>query len=144
MTETKYAHDPIPTLVAEADEFKWKAYRFFTRLRRTPRSAVNSVVHAWQRVVRGWDDASVWSLDTEFTRTLSQQLEHLAHIMHGWPAGEEFPEFEDWQNALLTNSARLGNYAHRWEGDDENYGLLSREAEEALHWVADHLGHLWD
>jgi hypothetical protein len=102
-------------------------------------SAVRAAVHAGQRVVRGWDDRTLWSLDHSLAVTLGAQLTRLADIAHGWPGNEEFPAFEDWTAALRENGAKLSAYG----ADDEN-GDLYGGAQDALRWVADHLGYIWD
>jgi hypothetical protein len=102
-------------------------------------SAVRAVTHASQRVVRGWDDRTLWSLDHSLAETLGAQLTRLADVAHGWPGNEEFPTFEDWTAALRENGAKLSAYG----ADDEN-GDLYAGAQDALRWVADHLGYIWD
>src|SRR5882724_11835476 len=50
----------------------WSAWR---RLKRAPHDSYWGVRWAWQRVHRGWDDRSIWSLDTWLARTLGAQLQ---------------------------------------------------------------------
>jgi hypothetical protein len=108
--------------------------------------AVGKLARRHQRVRNGWDSTALWSLDGHLTTTLSTQLAHLADIAHGWPAGDEFPEFEDWQTALYEQAAKLALYAAHDSGDlDRSEQLAAIEAgQEALRWVADHLPQLWD
>lgn len=110
---------------------------------------------AWQRVSRGWDDSAAWSLDVSLARTLGQQLNHLAQTTHGWPS-DEYPRFEEWQIALRHNAALLLAYAEgkfalpRGDSDRELAVSVAEsekqyaEAQQALKWVADNLGYLWD
>lgn len=136
---------------------------FWTRparaLTRHPLGRVwGTVTHAYQRLIRGWDDSATWNLDSHLCRTLGDQLAHLAESGTGWPSGEEFPEAVDWENALRANGAALLAYANRdYPGvpvnpDDEaefeawkaNQEKSAEDAKAALRWVADHLGSLWD
>lgn len=110
-------------------------------------SGLMQVRFAYQRVVRGWDDRSLWSLDTHLARTLAEQLDALAEEAHGWPQGDEFPTFEDWQKALRENAARLHAYqACLFDptGDEYDIADVMSEGQAALRWVADHLPSLWD
>lgn len=103
-------------------------------------------IHRHQRAVRGWDDTATWSLDTHLTATLADQLDRLAATTHGWPQSQEFPDFEDWQTALTSNAAKLRRYGRDKfdliDPEDETAALT--DAQDALRWVADHLGSLWD
>lgn len=108
-------------------------------------TVVRALQFAGQRVMRGWDDRALWSLDTHLTLTLGQQLLRMADIAHGWPCTDEFPEFTDWTNALRTNGDALIAYAQRERfGDIAEEQRVSNEAVAALRWVGDHLGYLWD
>jgi len=133
-----------------------KPLKFLTQ--RPMTSALREIQFAWQRVSRGWDDSATWSLDVHLARLLSEQLNHLADTTHGWP-GEpdgDFPHFEDWQFALRENALKLRVYADgKFSVPDA--GLASSEsdlnavleeqysaAQEAMRWVADNFGSLWD
>lgn len=109
-------------------------------------SAIRNMKHARQRVTRGWDDSSTWSLDTHLARTLGAQLTHLADVTHGYPSGGTFHSFEQWQETLRTHGAALTRYGDdifKYE-DNINHEQLTAEAQAALHWVADNFGSLWD
>lgn len=108
-------------------------------------TATREVVFAWQRLTRGWDDRSLWSLDWYLCRTLGAQLTELANTTHGWPGNEEFPEFTDWTNALRHHGAVLTAAADYDILDDEqDEEALRANAQESLRWVAEHLHDLWD
>lgn len=109
-------------------------------------SAIKKIKHARQRVTRGWDDTATWSLDTHLARTLGAQLVRLAEVTHGYPSGGTFNTFEEWQEALRTHGNALTRYAEGIHEYDEHidHEQLIRDAETALHWVADNFGSLWD
>lgn len=124
-----------------------------------------------QRAGRGWADSDAWDMGHHLAAVSAAMLEHLADIAHGWPDGEELPTPEDWDAALRSNAAALRAYVadpavdqalHTWhdlataEGGDgaeaevafEELAALeaARDAAgaAAMHWVAEHLGQLWD
>lgn len=102
-------------------------------------------VFAWQRLTRGWDDRSLWSLDWYLCRTLGAQLTEMADIAHGWPSNDEFPTFEDWTHALRRHGAALTAAAtYDILDDEQDEEALRLAAQESLRWVAEHLGDLWD
>lgn len=134
-------------------------------------SLVRSSRRAGQRLSRGWDETSTWDLGSSLTRQLADQLDHLAATSHGYPGTEEFPTFEAWSTALRTQAASLRRHdgsPEQEEASDRWFALVQdkrstqdaidkarddrdrvEEADKAaaagaMHWVADHLGHLWD
>jgi hypothetical protein len=113
--------------------------------RRLATESARDVLFAWQRLTRGWDDRSLWSLDWYVCRTLGAQLTQLADTTHGWPQSDEYPTFEDWQAALRTHGSALTEAANTdiTEGF-ENTQAAYVQAQESLRWVADNLGDLWD
>lgn len=64
-------------------------------------------------------------------------LHHLAETAHAWPESVEFATFQDWGDAVTLRADALVGY----RSDDETTHV---PAQHALHWVADHLTHLWD
>lgn len=109
------------------------------------RAGTLAVRHAWQRVVRGWDDRSVWCLHDHLAKTLGAQLVHMADTSWGYPGTAVYPTFESWSADLRRHGEALlalhkGSFDCR--PDDED--ALWRPAREALRWVADNLGALWD
>lgn len=97
---------------------------------------------AYQRVVRGWDDRSLWSLDYHVAKTLSAQLDALADQAHGWPESSEYPEYDDWTQALRAAANKLRFYAEH--ATDELDGEALESGREAMSWVADNFSRLWD
>lgn len=55
---------------------------------------------AWQRATRGYSDWDLWDLDQFYVKLFKDSLWALSEITHGWPANNDFPEFEDWTNYL--------------------------------------------
>jgi hypothetical protein len=144
--QSKIRHDVKP-------EPAWfPVARFFRN--RPLTSAIAHLRMAYQRVNRGWDDRSLWSLDDHLCKTLGAQLVELADIAHGWPSGDKYPEYEDWTAALRKNGAALTAYSTRWElWADESLDRdtinkketkIIADAKRSLRWVAENLGSLWD
>lgn len=96
-----------------------------------------AVRDGYSRLRRGWSPRDVWSVDAALCRLLGEMLAQLAAVSHGWPKSEDYPTYESWTSALNSKSADLLAY----DPDDEaSYAA----AQAAMHWVADHLGALWD
>lgn len=76
---------------------------------------------------------------------LGAQLLHFADVTNGWPGTDEFPDHEAWQQALRKAGTALQRYATAdiYELPDDEVDLVWQGAKDALHWVADHLEHLW-
>lgn len=118
-------------------------YATWWPVRRRANDARRAVKFAYQRVVRGWDDSAVWSIDDHLSKTLGQQLVTMAEIAHGYP-GDDYP-YEQWVGDLRKHGEALLAYHH------DNYDLHGPDwltiydpAREALRWVADNLASLWD
>lgn len=125
---------------------------------------VKETLWALQRVNRGWDDRSLWSLDSSMSRQLGSQLLALAEISHGWPGSQsEFPTHKDWVTALTKHGNALVTYANfdylASISDEELYELptrddfkkrhatqkiITKQASAAFKWVAQNLESLWD
>jgi hypothetical protein len=123
-----------------------------------------------QRARRGWADTDTFSLHTHLCEIMAGMLKHLAETAHGWPESEEFPTPESWIEALRANAAALAAYAAgtneqaltHWHDlatardtdpaalEQARLALNAQDTERdaagaaAMHWVADHLGALWD
>lgn len=97
---------------------------------------------AVQRLVRGWDDRAVWSLDHHLTGTLGRQL--LALAAHGKtvPSGYN-PDGATWARDLTDAGQALLRYSHAIAIADPTPATIEA-AQDALHWVADNLPTLWD
>ena len=129
----------------KTDPIALPLYRYF---RSRPIGRIKaSIIHAAQRLNRGWDDTATWSLDTHLCRTLGPQLKHLAATTHGWPQSDKYPTFEDWQKALNEHGDILIAYGNKWEAEDFSYLQEKKQlaaAQKSLRWVAENLGGLWD
>lgn len=88
----------------------------------------------------GWAPRDTWSGDLYICRVVGEMLLHLAENGHGWPESEEFPTYEDWASALRRNGDLLVQYA----SDPVEMESRQPEAQASPHWVADHLGAIWD
>lgn len=116
-------------------------YRTLGLCRRTRHRAVEApqqIRWGYQRVVRGWDDRATWSLDTHLGRTLGAQLTALADG-HGCPDGYGQVRWE--ADLKRHGQALLGYGEDKFDIDDTP---LYGSAQDALRWVADNLGSLWD
>lgn len=118
----------------------------FTRL-------VGTVDTFLQRGQKGWSHSDMFSMDTYMAGMIGSQLLYLAENTHGWPGGDEYPEFTDWQTALQENGQKLLRYAGRDMNPIENVSPTEwmeieetryQEAKTALEWVAKNLPALWD
>jgi hypothetical protein len=121
---------------------KWAMRRAVRRVLDAPGRLRTWVYCARQRVTRGWDDRSVWSLDTFIGKQLGEQLCYMADIAHGWP-GDHYGTFEDWVNDLRRHGTALREYAARIDHEIGNT-VLQASAKTALYWVGDNFGALWD
>ena len=106
-------------------------------------SLVRHIAWGYQRFTRGWDDRATWSLDVHLTRTLGQQLAHLADTSHGWP-DTITDTYEEWAALLREHSAVLLRYADNVYTMDSVDDDTITAARASLVWVAEHLPHLWD
>lgn len=112
--------------------------RALLRLRHLEASPmVGRLQKAISRVRRGWAPEDTWSLDGHLCRTLGEMLIYLADHVHGGSSEPEYPTAEDWREALRSNGSALLHYDIH---DDRAYA----EAQQALRWVADNLGAIWD
>jgi hypothetical protein len=109
------------------------------RVARVFRAGVREARFAYQRVVRGWDDSALWSLDHHLTGTLGAQLLRMANTTLGFPP-EDGWTFERWTSELRRHGYALAAYA---AADCLEYDTVYPPAREALEWVAAELGALW-
>lgn len=122
-----------------AHPWRSKFWDVWRRLKRMPHDSYWGVRFAWQRVHRGWDDRSLWSLDTWLARTVGAQLQEMARIAHGWPGGPDWT-FETWTAALRVHGGVLADYGHNCDADND----AIEAAQDSMRWVADQLPALWD
>lgn len=119
------------------------AYATWYPGRRKAKDAQRAVKFAYQRVVRGWDDRAVWNIDNHLSRTLGQQLVTMATIAHGYP-GDQYP-YDRWTADLEAHGKALLAYQrHQFDVYGDERDAIYRKAQEALVWVSENLGSLWD
>ena len=126
--------------------FRYRTVDRYKVCRNRVREVPNQVKWAYQRVVRGWDDRALWSLDDQLSRSLGAQLTQMAKGGMSYPGTEVYPSFELWQTDLHKHGAALATYARvHYETDTtDEWELIYQPAREALMWVAENLGNLWD
>lgn len=107
------------------------------RAARKVRQGISEIKFAYQRVVRGWDDTALWSLDHHLTKTLGTQLQRMAETAHGYP---DNMTYEQWTSELRRHGQALAAYA---AAETLDYDSVYPPVREALQWVTDHLGSLW-
>lgn len=122
--------------------YRWRAWRRWLPmwLRRT---VYARPVHMFiQRGRRGWSDEDLWGFDHYLAKVIATGFEALADRTHGWPQGDDFPEFEDFQRFLRQIAADLD----AWRTDDFSVRSDTNhvEAVKALHRLAEHWGTYWD
>lgn len=67
----------------------------------------------WHRAFYGYAWVDLWNLDTYLCEMVSNALDQLADRSHGGPfGGEEWPEFEDWQNELHMLAYLIRTYGN--------------------------------
>lgn len=108
-----------------------------------------------QRGRRGWSDRDVWSLDHYLSFILSTALLHFADITHGHPCRSYNPDLLPdpckgcecelkWDKELRENAKKFHLlYEDNWETAEE-LKRLDAARKEALEWLAEWYGHLWD
>lgn len=59
---------------------------------------------AEERIKYGVSTVDTWGFDAYLLAVFANGLQKLAAELHGWPAGEEWPTFEGWQEAIQKAS----------------------------------------
>lgn len=115
-------------------------YRVVSPLSKLPRRTR----WAHQRVTRGWDDTTLWRLDGWLTKTLGAQLVTMSETVHVYP-GDHYP-YEQWTADMRKHGEALQHYAEFdfLKSPEEWEATVYPGARDALRWVADNLGALWD
>lgn len=109
------------------------------------------------RAKNGWDASILPTLDRHVCATLGQQLHAVAATTARWPV-DHVDSLSDWQALLRGHAEALLDYAHndpyalvppgdasdpdRVSASEKELRQLYR-AQDALHWVAQMLPHLW-
>lgn len=103
---------------------------------------INKIAASVPRARSGWAPRDTWSADLYICRVVGGLLLHIAEHAHAWPGTEEFPTYEDWTAALRSHGERLVRYGEEPFPDETEDRQVAAQA--SLHWVADHLGSIWD
>jgi hypothetical protein len=53
-----------------------------------------------ERITYGVSTVDTWGFDSYLLAVFANGLQKLADDLHGWPAGEEWPTFEGWREAV--------------------------------------------
>jgi hypothetical protein len=130
-------------------------------------SVVASKLDARVRAKVGWAPRDLWNFDGYLSTLLAGALDELAETSHGWPS-DLYDSPEQWKLALHANAQALRAYTQgdpeataRWHKaattrgcEKEASALMERKraaddarrvgARDALHWLADNFGALWD
>lgn len=114
-----------------------------------------------QRARRGYSYADVWNFDSYLAQVVAGGLRGLAESGHAMPSvgSSYYPPDVDWGNEdiaihetahaawtadLIITAEKLERYVSEelisWEVEQQK----SAEAKEAMMWVAENLGSLWD
>jgi hypothetical protein len=128
------------------------------------------VIDFFDLITKGWKESQVWNLDYDLSYRLGHQLLELSEMAHGWPSGEDFPDFEDWREALILHGNNLIAYSERdsmtnpfverayslkddndligYEKSMSDYKIAENEivnkASEAYYFIAKYHTSLWD
>lgn len=114
---------------------------------------------SYQRIMRGFSDYDVWSLDEYYASLFAATLRRLAATTHGYPVDYE-TGVED-ENGVETGyihwCAELNRIADLFDtvsafdaslelGDENGISAAEKQAnlEEALDWLKEHWYDLWD
>lgn len=74
-----------------------------------------------ERAEYGVSRSDAWGLDDYLAEVIINGLQILREDGHGWPSGEEYPNPEDWDVALLDIIMRLRQASTRWEEHHKIY-----------------------
>lgn len=154
------AEEMIADLRSRATVLERIGYATWYPARRRVTDARRAVKYAYQRVVRGYDDRSLWNLNCYLPKFLGQQLVTMAEIAHGFPPDADYgdvhcipdnpgenPHFTQWTADLRKHGTALLEFHEHDDdltGDADAWVALYEPAQDALRWVADHLATLWD
>lgn len=133
-------------------------------------AGVSKLFRVVERFRHGWSYEDVHNFDIYLTTTVSKMLNTFADELSGWPATNEYPTFEDWEQAIRAAAHKLDRYNNNPELEEAETVLTSllkhrsstaeqinaatqeqlkqdktriNDAKDALVWVADNLPHLW-
>lgn len=139
----------------KVDQMIYKVRRFITSPLRWPRH----IKHAYQRVVRGYDDTMMWNGDSYLAGQIAAILTWI--VEHGHGVSMAYAESEDGFNpdvdkmverrdadyrkyAAIFAEYRRNGLAHDEWWLAEFGGVLETDMEDALQWLKEHFYELWD
>ena len=130
----------------------WNEDRFYGNIFHRIKMFFKCVKWSYQRIVRGYADTDVWSLDWFYSKLFANTLRHLADHHCGVPQ-----EFNDTIDENPDGWARwLYDTAHCFEEADrledtinlDNHKRVQKEIDdwrkEGLHRIGNYWGNLWD
>ena len=86
-------HDPIVATYW----FCWRLWKDYL----TPRMLYLYLIKwPWQRLSRGFDDRTTWSLDHTIAKFVIPRLEHLKKTTHGYPGTQGASTSEEWGECI--------------------------------------------
>ena len=141
----------------KVDRMIYKIRRFITAPLRWPRH----IKHAYQRVVRGYDDTMMWDGDGHLARQVAATLTWIVEHGHGvsmayWNEDDGDPWEPDTEIMVERRDADYRKYAAifaeygrnglAWDEEwlAEFGGVLDTDMEDALQWLKEHFYELWD
>lgn len=73
----------------------------------------------WHRGRYGYAWVDLWNMDTYLNELIPNMLHNLAARSHGWPEGPDFPDMEDWIDALneVATALELINFDYICDED---------------------------
>lgn len=84
-----------------------------------------------ERAMYGVSRSDVWGLDDYLAQVIINGLQILREDSHGWPSGEEYPNPEDWDAALVDVIMRLKQASTRFEQHAKIYDEILWKPEDA-------------
>lgn len=100
------------------------------------RSGINGALDraavAKSRAMHGIDETDVWCLHDYLAQVMINGITMLRKNSHGWPGGEEHPEPDDWDIALVDICMRLKQASTRFEQHDRVFDEIAWKPEDAM------------
>lgn len=118
---------------------------YFKRPHRFVEEIYDKIKWFIQRGKRGYSDYDTWSFDVYIVGVLAGGLKHLSKHAAGFPGNDEFPTWESWSDKLKEVAEVLEKYDKIFDIMDlKEEEKIYNDTQEALKWVAENVGALWD